>query len=111
MTQRVQLKRSATPSKVPATTDLQLGEMAINTYDGKVYIKKDNGTESIVEVTPGVTSAATGAGTDKVFLENGFTVTTNYTLTANKNAGSFGPVTIADGIVVTIPTGAAWTIA
>jgi hypothetical protein len=28
-----------------------LGEIAINTYDGKVYFKKDNGTASIVELT------------------------------------------------------------
>ena len=35
---------------VPTTTQLALGEVAINTYDGKVFIKKDDGTESIVEV-------------------------------------------------------------
>lgn len=53
MAQTVKLKRSATPSKIPATTDLALGELAINTYDGKLYLKKDNGTQSIVDVTGG----------------------------------------------------------
>lgn len=54
MAQTVKLKRSATPSKVPATTDLALGELAINTYDGKLYLKKSvSGTESIVDVTSG----------------------------------------------------------
>lgn len=49
MANKVQLKRSAVPGKVPATTDLDLGEIAINTYDGKAYIKKNvSGTESIV---------------------------------------------------------------
>ena len=51
MTQTVQLKRSATSGAIPSTSDLALGELAINTYDGKAYIKKSvGGTESIVEV-------------------------------------------------------------
>ena len=49
----VKMKRSAVASKVPTTADLALGEIAINTFDGKVYIKKDNGTPSIVEVGTG----------------------------------------------------------
>ena len=51
MTQTVQLKRSATAGAIPSTSDLELGELALNTYDGKAYIKKSvGGTESIVEV-------------------------------------------------------------
>ena len=51
MTQTVQLKRSATAGAIPSTSDLALGELAINTYDGKAYIKKSvGGTETIVEV-------------------------------------------------------------
>lgn len=44
------IKRSAVPAKVPATTDLSLGELAINTYDGKVYIKKNDGSDAVVQV-------------------------------------------------------------
>jgi hypothetical protein len=29
---------------------LALGEIGINTYDGKVYIRKNNGADSIVQV-------------------------------------------------------------
>ncbi len=51
MAQTVQLKRSATEGAKPTTSDLSLGELAINTYDGAVYIKKNvSGTESIVQV-------------------------------------------------------------
>lgn len=57
-----------------------------------------------------VGGGATGGGGDEVFFENGQTVTTNYTLTAGKNAGSFGPITIADGVTVTVPTGSVWSI-
>lgn len=53
MAQTVQLKRSAVPGKVPTTSDLALGEIAINTYDGKLFTKKDNGTPSIVEIGAG----------------------------------------------------------
>ena len=54
MAQTVLLRRSAVQGKIPQTTDLQLGEIAINTYDGKVYIKKSDGSnEEIVEVTGG----------------------------------------------------------
>jgi len=38
---------------VPTTGDLDLGELALNTYDGKLYTKRDNGTASIVELSGG----------------------------------------------------------
>jgi hypothetical protein len=45
-----------------------------------------------------------------IFWENGQTVTTNYTVTSTKNAGTFGPVTINSGVTVTVPSGSTWTI-
>ena len=54
--------------------------------------------------------APTGGGTDKVFFENEQSVDTDYTLTAANNAVSAGPCTVASGVTVTIPTGAAWVI-
>jgi hypothetical protein len=53
---------------------------------------------------------AKGAGTDQVFFENDQVVTTSYTLTANKNAVTAGPVTINSGATVTIPSGASWVV-
>jgi hypothetical protein len=51
MALKIELKRSAVPGKVPTTSSLELGEIAINTYDGKLFYKQDiSGTESIVEV-------------------------------------------------------------
>jgi hypothetical protein len=60
MANSIKIKRSAVAAKVPLTTDLALGELAINTYDGKLYLKKDNGTESIITVNAG------GAGSGDV---------------------------------------------
>lgn len=45
-----------------------------------------------------------------VFWENNATLSANYTISTNKNAGSFGPITIADGVTVTIPDGSVWSI-
>ncbi len=51
MAQTIKLKRSSTTGNVPTTSQLDLGELAINTTDGKMFIKKDvSGTESIVEI-------------------------------------------------------------
>jgi Chaperone of endosialidase/Head domain of trimeric autotransporter adhesin len=53
MANTLKVRRSATPGATPTTTQLSLGEIAVNTWDGKVFIKRDNGTESIVEVGAG----------------------------------------------------------
>ena len=47
MAQSIILKRSATTGKVPTTSSLSVGELAINTYDGKVFLKKSGSSESI----------------------------------------------------------------
>ena len=33
----LRIKRSAVPGKIPAVQDLQLGELALNTYDAELY--------------------------------------------------------------------------
>jgi len=57
-----------------------------------------------------VGGGATGAGGDEVFVENGTTVTTSYTLSTNKNAVSVGAITINAGVTVTVPSGARWVV-
>ena len=39
----IRIKRSAVPGKKPTTDQLQLGELALNFYDGKVFLKQDQG--------------------------------------------------------------------
>ena len=52
MATNIVLKRSSSSGAVPSTSDLALGEIAINTYDGKMFTKKTvSGTSSIVELT------------------------------------------------------------
>ena len=74
MAQTIKLKRSSVAGRAPTVNDLELGEVAINTYDGKMYIKKDvSGTASIVEI---------GAGSEAqtaVWKEYAYTATSGQT--------------------------------
>jgi hypothetical protein len=51
-----------------------------------------------------------GAEAGGVIYENNTTVNANYTITSGKNGMSVGPITIASGVSVTIPTGSRWVI-
>jgi len=53
---------------------------------------------------------ATGGGADNIFIENGQTITTNYSIPAGKNAMTTGIVTVNSGVTVTIPSGGRWVI-
>lgn len=53
---------------------------------------------------------ATGGGSDTVFFENSLIVTQDYTIPADKNAGTFGPISVNDSITVTVPDTSVWSI-
>lgn len=57
-----------------------------------------------------VGGGATGSSGDQVFVENDQTVTANYTIPADKNAMSTGPITINAGVTVTVSTGARYVV-
>ena len=65
MSNLIKIKRSAVEAKSPLTTDIELGELAINTFDGKLFLKKNDGIESIISVaTGGGTVTGTNTGTN-----------------------------------------------
>ena len=68
MSTNIKLKRSAISGRIPATGDLALGELAINTYDGKLFMKKNDGTESIVDITAGGGGGGAAYTTDSTEL-------------------------------------------
>jgi hypothetical protein len=96
-------KRSSVADKVPQTTDLALGELAINTRDGKLFLKKDDGVETVVEI-------GGGAGSSAMFTETEQILAADHTLTADRNALTAGPITINDDVTLTIPTGSNWLV-
>ena len=80
MSQIVQLKRSALSGKVPGTGSLNLGELALNTYDGKIFFRRSGSTDTIQEV-----------------------VTTNSTITGSirlEGTGSFGSLRVNDTLTI-----------
>lgn len=81
MAQNIQLKRSALSGKVPDTGSLTLGELAINTYDGKIFFKKSGSIESVESI---VTTNSTTTGSITLIGTGSFSsLKVNNTLTVN----------------------------
>lgn len=59
MSTPIRIKRSSVPGKPPGLTDIQLGELGLNTYDAELYTRRER----------------TGIGTDIIRLGAGSTVT------------------------------------
>jgi hypothetical protein len=77
MAQSIILKRSSLPGKVPDTGSLNTGELAINTYDGKVFIKRSGNVDSIQTVlttnsitTGSITITNTGSFSELVITKD-----------------------------------------
>ena len=72
MSTPIRIKRSAVAGKKPTNEQVQLGELAVNFYDGKIFLKQDTGGVGvgtrIVEVGAGNT---TFAGKTLFVTENG----------------------------------------
>ncbi len=60
----IKIKRSAVAGKIPTTASLELGELAINTYDGKVYIEQDQGAVGVGTTIIVINPWSVGTGTD-----------------------------------------------
>jgi len=59
----IQLKRSEVPAQQPTASDLDVGELAVNLEDGKLYTKKSNG--SVIELLGG---SSTDISPNNVFI-------------------------------------------
>ncbi len=111
MSQPLILKRSAIEGKIPLVSDLELGELAINTFDGKAYVKKDDGITSIVEIgsspLPGSIEQLTGLGDatirdtiDFVVSSDGSTIT----LSVNNGDSPGSPLKVfTEGLLLDVP--------
>ena len=85
MATNIKLKRSASAGAVPGTSDVALGELALNTTDGKLYMKKSvSGSESIVEIS-GTKAATSSAFSHQEFK---YTASSNQTTFSGNDANS-----------------------
>ena len=62
---KIRIKRSSVPAKKPTTAQIQLGELAINTFDGRVFLKQDQG---IVGVGTRVIEVGAGSSIGKTIF-------------------------------------------
>jgi len=58
----IKIKRSAVAGKVPTTTSLELGELAINTYDGKLFIQQDQSAVGVASTVITINPWSVGVG-------------------------------------------------
>ena len=76
MAQTIKLKRSSTEGKIPTTSQLALGEIAINTFDGRIFFEKNDGSATIEQIltTDSITTGSitiTGSlQTDNITIDN-----------------------------------------
>lgn len=116
MANTIKLKRSAVANKVPTTSDLLLGEIALNTYDGKAYMLKDDGTQSVVQIGGGAGSGdvvGPASATDNALAR--FDTTTgkliqNSVVTVDDSGNMAGVATITDINYVDFNTSYATTL-
>ncbi len=113
-TNEIKLKRSDVENKIPLVSDLSLGELAVNTYDGKLFFKKTAGVsttlESIVTTNAQITGSVelTGAVTSSLTLiknqsPSGDVFQINVGGTEKLRVNSDGTIIITP--VLTLPTG------
>jgi hypothetical protein len=100
MSQNIRLKRSAVPGRIPSVEQLELGEIALNTYDGKLFLKQNvDGSEQIINVGETASLAdtasfavdalfATSAGNADTASYADFSVSSSFALTASFSPGS-----------------------
>lgn len=62
------------------------------------------------EVWNGSQWGSLGGAQGGAFYLNNTTITSSYTIPTNSNAMSAGPITIADGVTITISDGSTWTV-
>lgn len=103
----VQKDSNTGAATLPAGTTAQrpangIGKMRLNVDTGR--FEGNNGTSW------GSLGGATGGGNDAVFYLNSQTVTTNYTVPSGQNAMSAGPVSVANGVTVTVSPGSVWSV-
>ncbi len=93
------------PNSSPATggaTGNSKGETWLDTTNNVTPVFKVYDGANWVVAT-GAGGGAVGGGSDQLFLEVDKVVTTSYTISSNHNALSVGPLSINNGVTITVP--------
>ena len=85
----IKIKRSAVSGNAPTTAQLELGELALNTYDGKLFTEINTGSASIVEIGSNLNTLQVNTITSNVSFTADATFTgANYNVVWDKSDNS-----------------------
>jgi len=97
-------------SPITSTGDLIIGNGANSAtrlaIGANSYVLTSNGTTATWAAAAGGGSNITALG----LWENNASITANYTIGTGNNATSAGPISVASGVAVTVPTGSTWVV-
>ena len=96
MAQIIKLRRSAVAGNVPTTSQLGLGELAINTADGKIYFEKNDGSATIQTIVT-TNSETTGSITITGNISGSSTSTGSFGRVQSTTLNSTGDITSTGG--------------
>ena len=78
----------------------------ISYYHNENYMRfSTNGNQERLRITSGGNVRVTSG-----VIENAKTISSNYTVSTDYNAMSAGPISVSNGVSVTVPSGSSWTI-
>jgi hypothetical protein len=96
MTTTVKLKRSETGSSVPTTSDIVVGEVALNTADQKIYVRDSSNNIKVIGVGADATTSIKGIAS---FSSSNFTVSSGaVSINADQSGTITGVGTITTGV-------------
>lgn len=72
--------------------------------------QRANATTGEMEWWNGTKWSSMGGSVNDAFYENSNAITQSYTVPSGRNAMTAGPVTIADGVTITVSDGSVWTV-
>lgn len=105
MSNTIKIRRSAVAGKSPTSDQLALGELAVNTNDGRLYLRKQSdGVSKIVDV------GADGRSPFGPILQNQQVISQDERIHTAYNGLSVGPIEISAGTIVEIPSNSVWLI-
>ena len=89
----IKIKRSSVQNNAPTAAQMELGELALNTYDGKLFTEINDGTVSIVEIGGHLKHlAVSGISTFASDVALNGNVTTDISIVNTDSDSSAGPI-------------------
>ena len=79
---------------------------------GPIYLHGDGPAEwdNVASAYVPIGGGAKGGGANKAFYLNDQIITEDYLIPTGQNAGTFGPIEVAAGATVEVPSGSTWTV-